>query len=498
MSKQNLHTIFEHSDCLSEQQLIAYSNNQLSNLERNEVERHTINCKFCSDALEGFEKHENSVDGYLLAKSKIGESPKSYKSLIISITGIAAAIIIGLFLFESDPTFDDIKTAEHTTEEFKKANDLKRESKASPEEVEEVIVDTAVATSDSIAAITLNVADEYPTDSASYKLSTEKEFIKESDPQPNKALTYSNEPAEEIAIEEVYEEDEEDVSSYDMEVVTIEATEEEESKKSEERDDQRFEEERKAAEESEKVLRERLAQTERKQQEAERAKKRVVKEQTDKISKAEIAKEDLAGQIANEEKTKETVRKKSEVTITLNNRKETELKETIVKKDQIKLISEENQQQILDSTITGANDDVESGDLSIGISDETENTGEEGLELDLEFEESSDNLANSPSDLSLDKNNDIVVASKAKAPVPSDTLMARGLTQFDNKQYKLAIATLTQIFKGQSEFHKAQLHIGKSFVMLGKNAEAKKYLTEALNGDAKIKAEAQAILDSIK
>ena len=56
MNKENLHTIFSNLECLSEERILAYCTNKLTNLERNEVERHTINCKFCSDALEGFEK----------------------------------------------------------------------------------------------------------------------------------------------------------------------------------------------------------------------------------------------------------------------------------------------------------------------------------------------------------------------------------------------------------------------------------------------------------
>ena len=98
MSKENLHTIFSNSECLSEEKLIAYCNNELTNLERNEVERHTINCKFCSDALEGFEKKIHTAKGYGTAKAAIHKKEKKNKSFIITITGIAAACLAFVLL----------------------------------------------------------------------------------------------------------------------------------------------------------------------------------------------------------------------------------------------------------------------------------------------------------------------------------------------------------------------------------------------------------------
>lgn len=98
MNKENLHTIFKNSECLSEEKLIAYCNNELTNLERNEVERHTINCKFCSDALEGFEKKIHTEKGYYSAKSEILKKQKNKKTFFITISGIAAACIAFILL----------------------------------------------------------------------------------------------------------------------------------------------------------------------------------------------------------------------------------------------------------------------------------------------------------------------------------------------------------------------------------------------------------------
>ena len=98
MNKEDLNTIFKDSECLSEEKLIAYCNNELTNLERNEVERHTINCKFCSDALEGFEAKIHSEKGYYSAKAEILKKQKNKKTFFITISGIAAACIAFILL----------------------------------------------------------------------------------------------------------------------------------------------------------------------------------------------------------------------------------------------------------------------------------------------------------------------------------------------------------------------------------------------------------------
>ena len=118
MNKENLHTIFKNSECLSEEKLIAYCNNELTNLERNEVERHTINCKFCSDALEGFEKKIHTAKGYDTAKAAIHKKEKKNKSFIITITGIAVACLAFVLLINE---FDEnqVEVAENKSERKK-------------------------------------------------------------------------------------------------------------------------------------------------------------------------------------------------------------------------------------------------------------------------------------------------------------------------------------------------------------------------------------------
>lgn len=115
VNKEDLNTIFQNSDCLSEDQLLAYTSNQLSNKERNIVERHTINCKFCSDAIEGFQLTPNSVKLYNSNKNSFKSTPS--KNWFKIVAGIAALFIIGTILFKLGDTSQEHSAEIKTTED---------------------------------------------------------------------------------------------------------------------------------------------------------------------------------------------------------------------------------------------------------------------------------------------------------------------------------------------------------------------------------------------
>ena len=129
MTKNKLHNIFDESECISEKTLLKYVNKELSNIRRNEVEKHAINCKLCSNAIEGFEKYQNSVSSYLKFK-KVYQ--KNTSNLIYYIGAIAASILI-IFLLKNTYTNNTIN---YTASNFKAQNpskDLKKEqSKQGP------------------------------------------------------------------------------------------------------------------------------------------------------------------------------------------------------------------------------------------------------------------------------------------------------------------------------------------------------------------------------
>lgn len=95
MKKNKSHNIFKASECITEYKLIQYVNKELSNLQQNAVEQHSINCKFCSDAIEGFEENESSIASFL--KFKKGYQ-KNTSRIIYYISAIAASILIVLLI----------------------------------------------------------------------------------------------------------------------------------------------------------------------------------------------------------------------------------------------------------------------------------------------------------------------------------------------------------------------------------------------------------------
>jgi len=51
--------IFEQTSHLTDEQMLGYLRNNLSRQERHAVEKHLVDCAFCTDGLEGLKKMEN-------------------------------------------------------------------------------------------------------------------------------------------------------------------------------------------------------------------------------------------------------------------------------------------------------------------------------------------------------------------------------------------------------------------------------------------------------
>lgn len=136
MNKSNLHNIFKPTECLSEGKLLRYVQNDLSNLERNEVEQHTINCKFCSEAIEGFETL-NSTDNFLKFKRSFNASKTPFLKYFV---GIAASILIVLLLVNQNT----LEKPEYKTENSVKSQKVQRKDSSLVKEKDEVIVKNEV------------------------------------------------------------------------------------------------------------------------------------------------------------------------------------------------------------------------------------------------------------------------------------------------------------------------------------------------------------------
>jgi len=70
----NFSKIFAPTPCLTINQIIGYTDDSLSDKDRHEVEKHLLDCKLCSEAVEGFELCEE--------KGEVRDILKSLKQIL--------------------------------------------------------------------------------------------------------------------------------------------------------------------------------------------------------------------------------------------------------------------------------------------------------------------------------------------------------------------------------------------------------------------------------
>lgn len=114
-----LHNIFDHSNCLSQDVLLNYRNGNLTAEQRHKVERHLLDCEMCSDALEGMSQMPDeqvskniadlntAIDNRLLKKDGKRFFLYEYRTQL----AVAASVIfiLGLvWFFRNNTTLDQI------------------------------------------------------------------------------------------------------------------------------------------------------------------------------------------------------------------------------------------------------------------------------------------------------------------------------------------------------------------------------------------------------
>lgn len=111
MNKDLNHSIFDETDCLSEQMLFDYIDKKLSPKENHVVEKHLLSCELCSDALDGLQMVKdrkriailNQQINERVAAPLIEETTKvvhfNYKKVVISIAASVLLLIGGIFFF---------------------------------------------------------------------------------------------------------------------------------------------------------------------------------------------------------------------------------------------------------------------------------------------------------------------------------------------------------------------------------------------------------------
>ncbi|MGQ0829824.1 MAG: energy transducer TonB [Bacteroidota bacterium] len=107
MNESSKHKIFNSTDCIPEQMMFDYIDNKLSPKDCHTLEKHLLDCEFCSDALEGLQtvKDRERIGVINQKINELNASSKEKKIIPISyrtVTAIAAGLLLligGVFFF---------------------------------------------------------------------------------------------------------------------------------------------------------------------------------------------------------------------------------------------------------------------------------------------------------------------------------------------------------------------------------------------------------------
>lgn len=111
------HKIFNPTDCIPEQTMFDYIDNKLSAKERHAVEKHLLDCGFCSDALEGLELVKDrerigiinqKVNEYIATTTSRKIVSINYRTIVAVAAGLALLIgsVFYFNQFTSDKSMD--------------------------------------------------------------------------------------------------------------------------------------------------------------------------------------------------------------------------------------------------------------------------------------------------------------------------------------------------------------------------------------------------------
>ena len=120
--------IFSNTVCISKKTMLKYINKQLSKSELHEVEKHLLDCEFCSDAFEGIKLTKNSsmifaIDNKIDQRVRRGENNQPLMRSLM----VAASILI--IVFGAYFTFDYFDNAVQNQTEFTVVETTEKEDK---------------------------------------------------------------------------------------------------------------------------------------------------------------------------------------------------------------------------------------------------------------------------------------------------------------------------------------------------------------------------------
>ncbi len=148
--------IYQHTDCLTDETIISYQKDELSQKERNRVENHLLDCEMCQDVLNGAAEMKNIDELPIIIETlndKINEKTTNRRKLIgfrqLKYIGLAASIVIlvGLSIFLGRELKNSQNMAMSENVEFSKLDFENKKSydKTAPSELnkeEEIVTDT--------------------------------------------------------------------------------------------------------------------------------------------------------------------------------------------------------------------------------------------------------------------------------------------------------------------------------------------------------------------
>lgn len=122
-------SIFQSTDCLSQDEIQLYLNEKLEVASRHRVENHLLDCPLCAEAMEGFEAYDFEKDRQL-EDLKIAiniddiESPKMQEANLWAINRMAAAVLLLLVSTAAFFYWSAKKSEKSFLAEFESSNGL--------------------------------------------------------------------------------------------------------------------------------------------------------------------------------------------------------------------------------------------------------------------------------------------------------------------------------------------------------------------------------------
>src|SRR5690606_11276178 len=113
------HHIFSETTCISKETMLKFINKQLSQKELHDVQKHLLDCEFCSEALEGMQHAKNpsilfNIDHQIASRTQQKTTPFSR---IILVAASLLLVVVGSYYTVTNFNDAAVKESELAYEE---------------------------------------------------------------------------------------------------------------------------------------------------------------------------------------------------------------------------------------------------------------------------------------------------------------------------------------------------------------------------------------------